>query len=73
MATEIQITGNKENPRIFFAFCLSCFDINEETGDPQNGYLQLSGDGATSLDQAIGQADKHKENNPTHRTKIDCI
>lgn len=78
MEIETRIIGYKEKSRIFFAFCDSCFDVNEETGDSQKGSLQLSGDGAESLEEAEGQVREHLEfwskfSNRNHRTRIDCI
>lgn len=78
MENETRIVGNKETSKKFFAFCDSCFDVNEETGDPQNGSLQLSGDGALSLDEAERQVKEHLEywlkfETKNHRTRIDCV
>jgi hypothetical protein len=78
MTIETRIIEYKETSRIFFAFCDSCFDVNEETGDPQNGSLQLSGDGAKSLEEAEKQVKEHLEywskfETRNHRTRIDCI
>ncbi len=78
MTVETRIIGHKETSRIFFAFCDSCFDVNEETGDPQNGSLQLSGDGVKTFEEAEGQIKEHlnywsKFETKNHRTRIDCI
>jgi hypothetical protein len=73
MSIETIIVEYKETSRSFFAYCDSCFDINEETGDPQNGSLQLSGDGVKSLGEAEGQVKKHLRSFPNHRTRIGCV
>lgn len=73
MNVETNIVEYKETSRSFFAYCDSCFDINEETGDSQNGSLQLSGDGAKSLEEAKGQVREHLRNFPNHRTRISCV
>jgi hypothetical protein len=57
----IEILRSKEAPpRLYFAYCHSCDDINEENGDYQDGPLQLSGWGA-SLEEAKNQAQRHMQ------------
>jgi hypothetical protein len=72
MTTEIIING--DHPSTFFAFCNSCSDINEESGDPQEGPLQLSGDGVQSLEEAMGQTERHQQNYRTnHKTTVEGV
>lgn len=70
----IEITGDQKKAYSFFAFCNTCPDFDEESGDMRDGQLQLSGNGDNSLEKAKNLAEKHQQNwRDEHELIIDCV